>query len=128
QTAEDLADEARRNDKVLVAAAVLMAVVFACTTVADSRTLVHIATGRALASQGILPPANDVLSATANERPWINLDWLFDLAAAGVEAVGGFAALSLLQVVAAVGVIVLILGCRSRATSSWWAAVVAVLA
>ncbi|HEX6985882.1 MAG TPA: hypothetical protein VF170_10910, partial [Planctomycetaceae bacterium] len=127
-TPEDVADEARRNDKVLVWAAGLMAVVFACTTLADSRTLVQVATGRHLAANGVLPPAADVFSATATDRPWVNLGWLFDLTAAGLHAIGGFTALTVLQVVAAVVVVVLILASRQGGVSSWWAAFVAVLA
>lgn len=127
-TVDDVADEARRNDKVLVGAAGLMAIVFACTTIADSRSLVHVATGRYLANQGVLPPASDVFSATGTDRPWVNPHWLYDLAVAGLHAVGGFTALTVLQVVAAVAVIVLILACRHSGVSSWWAASVAVLA
>lgn len=128
ETADDLADEARRNDAVLRWAAGLMAVAFACTTVADSRVLVHVRTGQYLASEGFLPPRNDVLSATATDRPWVNLNWLFDLALAGLHAIGGMTALTVLKAVTAVLVAWLIFSCRRSGVSSWWASFVVVLA
>ncbi len=127
-SAEDVALEARRNDKVLVAAAGLMIVMLACTTIADTRALVHVATGRYLASHSVLPPAGDVFSATAAERPWANLHWLFDLGVAGLHALGGFTALTVFQIVAAVGIAALLFACRSGEVSSWWAAFIVVLA
>jgi tetratricopeptide (TPR) repeat protein len=126
-TAADVADEARRNDAVLRGAAVLMALAFACTTIADPRALVHVATGKYIASHGYLPPRTDVFSATAEGRPWVNLGWLFDLAAAGLHAVGGMTALTVLKAAAAVGLAVLLFACRRTGVSSWWASFVVVL-
>lgn len=128
ETPDDLADEARRNDAVLRWAAVLMAIAFACTTIADSRVLVHVATGKYIAAHKFLPPRTDVFSATAGDRPWVNLSWLFDLAVAGIHAIGGMTALTVLKAVAGFGVAALILACRRPGVSSWWAAFVVVLA
>lgn len=125
---DDLADEARRNDAVLAAAAGLMAIAFAFTTIADSRVLVHVKTGQYLASHGVLPPRTDVFSATAADRPWINLGWLFDLAVAGLHAVGGMTALTLFKAAAGLTVALLIFSCRRSGVSSWWASLVVVLA
>lgn len=124
---ENLADEARRNDAVLSWAAGLMAIVFACTTIVDSRVLVHVATGRFLASHGVLPPRTDVFSATAADRPWVNLSWLFDLGVAGLHALGGMTALTILSAAAALAVAVLIFSSRRPGVSSWWASFVVVL-
>jgi tetratricopeptide (TPR) repeat protein len=124
---DDVADEARRNDAMLVWAAGLIAVMFACTTIADSRVLVHVKTGQYLAAHGVLPPRTDVFSASAGDRPWVNLGWLFDLIAAGLHAVGGMTALTILQCVAAVGLVVLVFASRQRGVSSWWAAFVVAL-
>ena len=126
--ADDVAEEVRRNDAVLLWAAGLMAAVFACTTIADTRVLVHVKTGLSQAANGFLPPGKDVFSATAFDRPWVNLNWLFDLLVAGLHAVGGFTALTIFQAVAAVGVVLLILACRRSEVPSWWAASIAVLA
>ncbi len=126
---DDLADEARRNDAMLVWAAGLVALVFACTTIADSQVLVHVKTGEYLASHGVLPPRTDVFSASATDRPWINLSWLFDLGLAGLHAIGGMTALTIFQCVAAVGLVVLVMASRHRSVTPWWAAfVVALLA
>lgn len=126
-TASDAADEARRNDTVLVAAAMLMAIMFACTTIADSRILVHIKSGDYLAANGVLPFRTDMFSASAHDRPWLNLEWLFDLGLAGLHAVGGMIALTAFQVVAAIGVAILLLTNRRGDVSSWWASFVVVL-
>jgi len=126
--ADDLADEVRRNDAVLAAAAGLMAIAFAFTTIADSRVLVHVKTGQYLASHGVLPPRTDAFSATAAERPWVNLGWLFDLMVAGLHAVGGMTALTVFKAVAGLAVALLIFSCRRSGVSSWWASLVVVLA
>lgn len=124
---DDVADEARRNDAMLVWAAGLVALAFACTTIADSQVLVHVKTGEHLASHGVLPPQTDVFSASATELPWINLSWLFDLGVAGLHAIGGMTALTLLQCVAAIGLVVLVMASRHRGVTPWWAAFVVVL-
>ena len=127
---DDLEDERRRNDAVLRWAVILIAGVFAAATVADTAILVHVAVGRHLATHGVLPPANDALSATASvlERPWTNLGWGFDLVAAGVQAVGGATGLTVLAVVGAVAVAVLLFAGRRGTVSSWWASLAVALA
>jgi len=126
-TLDDIADEARRNDAVLVWAAGLIALAFACTTIADSRVLVHVKSGEYLAAHGVLPPRTDVFSASANDRPWINLSWLFDLLVAGLHASGGMIALTIFQCVAAIGLVVLVMASRHRGVTPWWAAFVVAL-
>jgi len=51
-------------------------------------------TGQYLAKNGIIPPAHDIFSYTAGDRPWTNLAWGFDLLAAGIHDLGSFAGLS----------------------------------
>ena len=67
-------DEAIRGDFEMKWAVILLAVLFGCTLVAESTTLVHVKTGQYLAGHGFLPPAKDVFSSTASDRPWINGD------------------------------------------------------
>jgi hypothetical protein len=124
---DEIADEARRNDAMLLWASGLVAVVFACTTIADSQVLVHVKTGQYLASHGVLPPWTDVFSASAADRPWINLSWLFDLGVAGLHAIGGATVLTILQCLAAIGLVLLVLRSRHRGVTSWWAAFVIAL-
>ncbi|MFT5322694.1 MAG: hypothetical protein ACI8P0_000535, partial [Planctomycetaceae bacterium] len=76
---EIVEDEAIRGDFMLRWAVILLAFLLGCRHITDTVTLVRIRTGEHLASNGILPPANDVFSYTASERPWVNLGWLFDL-------------------------------------------------
>lgn len=121
-------DEFRRNDSVLLAAALLMAILFAWTTTADPRALVHLKTGQYLAENGFLPPAGDVFSATVEGTPWLNLAWLGDLFLAGVHAVGGMVALTIWQVIGALLTFGLVFACHRKGVSTWWASLVVVLA
>ena len=121
-------EESRRNDTVLVIAALLMGIMFAWTTLADPRALVHLKTGNYLASHGFWPPQTDVFSATAQGQPWINLSWLGDLFLAGVHAIGGMIALTVVQVVCGFALLGLIFACHRRGVSAWWASLVMVLA
>ena len=124
----DAFEETRRNDHVLVVAALLMGILFAWTTLADPRALVHLKTGNYLASHGFWPPQTDVFSATAQDQPWINLSWLGDLFFAGVHAIGGMNALTVVQVVCGFTLLGLIFACHRRGVSAWWASLVMVLA
>ncbi len=60
-TPELVEDEAIRGDFVLRWSVVLMAFLFGATCIAESATLVHVASGRYLWSHGVWPPANDYL-------------------------------------------------------------------
>jgi hypothetical protein len=62
-------------------AVVLLAFLLASTRIGETPTLVHLKTGEYLTGHGWLPPANDVFSYTATDRPWTNLSWGFDLVA-----------------------------------------------
>lgn len=124
----DPVEETRRNDGVLLIAALLMGVLFAWTTISDPRTLVHLKTGEYLAGHGFFPPATDVFSATAGDQPWINLGWLADVFLSGLHALGGMTALTVLQAVGTVAALLLILACHRRGVSTWWASLVLVLA
>ncbi len=66
-TPEIIEDEALRNDFMLRLAVVLLAVLFACTQIGETRTLVHVKAGEYMASHGVLPPRTDVFTYTAAE-------------------------------------------------------------
>lgn len=120
---ELLEDEAIRGDFVLRWAVVGLAILVGCTEIRDARPLVHVRIGDYLISNGVIPPRTDPFSLTAGERPWVNLAWLFDLASAGAHALGGAAALSLLQgVLAAAALIFLSKACRPH-IRTWWGSV-----
>ena len=127
-TPELVEEEALRGDFVLKWAVVLLAFLLGSSRIADSSTLVNLKTGQYLAAHGMLPPANDVFSYTAADRPWINLSWGFDLLAAGVYAVGGWAGLSLFKALLAAIMFALIVRISRPGLPTWWGAVCSALA
>ena len=120
---EIVEDEAIRGDFMLRWAVILLAFLLGCRHISDTVTLVRIRTGEHLASNGILPPANDVFSYTTAERPWVNLGWLFDLVIAGAYGVGGAAGLSLLAAVSAGATFYLLHGITRDDLPTWWTSV-----
>ena len=127
-TPELVEDEAIRGDFMLRWAAVLLAFLLACTQVAETRALVRIKTGQYMAAHGFLPPAQDVFSNTAAERPWVNLSWLFDALVAGVYGIGGATALSLFKALLAAVTFGLLIHTTRPRVSSWWGTICAVIA
>lgn len=126
-TAEIVAEEAERGDFVMQWAVVLLGILFASFLITDSKSLVHIKSGQYLLSNGGLPPAKDVFSYTAADRPWINLNWLFDLIVGGTYSAGGFIAVcGLKALLAGIG-----FGCLVHITrpgiSTWWGSICAAL-
>jgi tetratricopeptide (TPR) repeat protein len=117
---EIVEDEAIRGDFMLRWAVILLAFLLGCRHISDTVTLVRIRTGEHLASNGILPPANDVFSYTAAERPWVNLGWLFDLLIAGVYGVGGAAGLTLFSAIAGGVTFYFLHGITRDNLPTWW--------
>ncbi|MDB5342541.1 MAG: hypothetical protein JWP89_918 [Schlesneria sp.] len=127
-TPELVEDEAIRGDFVIRWAVVGLALLFGVAAVTDTRTLVHIRSGEYMAAHGVLPPSKDVFSYTANDRPWINLSWMFDLVAAGIHAVSGGIGLSILQGVLAGLAFGLLVHTHRSGIRTWWGSICAVLA
>lgn len=94
-TPELVEDEAIRGDFMLRWAVILLALLIGCRQIVETTTLVHVKTGRYLASHGFWPPAKDVFSSTASEHRWVNLSWLWDLISSGLFAIGDGIGLSL---------------------------------
>jgi hypothetical protein len=69
------------------------AVVWALRRLDDADTWWHLASGRWIAQHRTVP-STDVLSYTVADHPWINLQWLYDLALYWLYQVGGPALLS----------------------------------
>ncbi len=67
----------------------------------DPDTWWHLAAGRYIVSTHTVPSL-DVFSYTATQRPWIDLQWLFQVAAYAVQSVGGVSALILMTAALAV--------------------------
>ena len=125
---EIVEDEAIRGDFVLRWAVVLLAFLLGSTRIAETQTLVHIKTGQYLAGNGVLPPANDVFSYTAADRPWMNLSWGFDLVLAGLHAIGQFATITAVKALV-IAIAFWLIGRISRpGTPTWWGSVCSVLA
>mgnify|MGYP002622249669 FL=1 len=127
-TPELVEDEAIRGDFMLRWAAVLLAMLLGWTEITETLTLVRIKTGEYLLSNGWLPPATDVFSATAGERAWYNFAWLGDLLLAGVHAAGGDAALTMLAALLAGVSIWCVTESARKGVSNWWGSICAVLA
>lgn len=122
-TPELVEEEAIRGDFVLRWAVVLLALLLGSTRISESATLVRIKTGQYLAGHGILPPANDVFSYTAEDRPWTNLAWGFDLLAAGIHAAGSFAGLSVFKALL-IALAFWLIGSISRpGLPTWWGSI-----
>jgi len=127
-TPELVEDEAIRGDFMLRWAAILLACLFAATFISDTQTLVHVKTGQYLSSHGFWPPATDVFSYTAVDRPWHNNAWLFDLILAGVYGVLGATGLTLLKMLLLGITFYVIVHLCQRDISTWWGSILAVLA
>jgi hypothetical protein len=124
-TPELVEDEAIRGDFMIRWAVILLAALLACTEIADTTTIVRIKTGQYIASHGMWPPANDVFSYTAAERPWVNLSWMFDVTLAGLYYVVGATGLSVIQALI-VGITFGVIVHNSRSgVSTWWGSVAA---
>lgn len=128
-TPELVEDEALRGDFMLRWAVVLLAFLLGCREISDTMTLVRIRTGEHIASHGFLPPATDVFSFTANDRPWINPAWLFDLILAGVHGAGGGTgwSLSIFTGLLAAVTFYFLVHINRTGTPTWWTAVCAAL-
>jgi len=127
-TPELVEDEAIRGDFMLRWAVILLAFLFGCRELNSTETLVHIRTGEYLLSHGVLPPATDVFSYTAADRPWVNLAWAFDLLLAGVHGAGGAAGISLVTGLVSAVTFYLLLGIRREGLPTWWNSVCAAIA
>ncbi|QDT44635.1 hypothetical protein Pan241w_47480 [Gimesia alba] len=127
-TPELVEDEAIRGDFMLRWAAILLACLFAATFISETQTLVHVKTGQYLSSHGFWPPATDVFSYTAADRPWQNNAWLFDLSLAAVYGVLGAMGLTLFKILLLGITFYVIVHLCQREISTWWGAILAVLA
>jgi tetratricopeptide (TPR) repeat protein len=122
-TPELVEEEAIRADFVLRWAVVLLAFLLGSTRISETSALVHIKTGQYLASNGVLPPAHDVFSYTAEGRPWTNLAWGFDLLFAGIHALTSFAGVSAFKALVVGGVFWLIGRISRPGIPTWWGSV-----
>lgn len=128
-TPELVEDEAIRGDFMMRWAVVLLAFLVALTKITDTSTLVQIRSGQHIISSGGLPPATDVFSYTASERPWVNLSWLFDVVLAGLYAVSESAvALTVLKALIVTVTFILIVHTSRSGVSTWWGSILAALA
>lgn len=126
-TPELVEDEAIRGDFVLRWAVVLIAVLLASTSFTETIPLTHIASGRYLATHGIIPPALDPLGAATADRRWDNLSWGFDLLSAGVHALGGFTLFTLMKAVFAGVIFAILVHIARPEIRTWWHAICAAL-
>ena len=126
-TPELVEEEAIRGDFVLRWAAVLLAVMFGCTLITHTQTLVEVKSGEYLLSHGILPDGSDPFAYTTQGRDWRNHAWLFDIVLAGVFSIGGAAGLTVLKAILAGLTFWCVVTISRPHTSTWWNAIVATL-
>ena len=123
-TPELVEDEAVRGDFVIRWAVVLLALLFGWTQIDDTSLLVRIRQGQ----QHWLPFGADTFSASAGDRVWVNLAWLFDPILAGVYGVLGANGLTVLGA----GMSALTFWILSRISvtgvSTWWGSICGALA
>ncbi|QDT37199.1 hypothetical protein [Stratiformator vulcanicus] len=127
-TPEYLAEEAQRNDFVLRWLFVLLAIICASMTVADSAVLRHAKFGETLASNGLVPTGVDSFSATADGHSWLQRSWLFDLVSWGAYSAAGPAGWTILAMIGAGFVAWLLVSTRRVEVDSWWVVVASALA
>jgi tetratricopeptide (TPR) repeat protein len=127
-TPELVEDEAIRGDFVIRWVVVGLALLLGISQISETRTLLHLKNGEYLLGHGLLPVANDVFSYTANDRKWVNLSWLFDIAAAGLFSVSGGIGLSIVQGLLAGLTFGLLVHAVRPDIRTWWGSLCAVLA
>ena len=123
-TPELVEDEAIRGDFVIRWAVVLLALLFGWTQIDDTSLLVRIRNGQ----QHLLPFGNDTFSASAGDRPWANLAWLYDPILAGVYGVLGASGLTMLGAVMAALTFWSLSRISVKGVSTWWGSVCAAIA
>jgi tetratricopeptide (TPR) repeat protein len=126
-TPEEVEDEAIRGDFMLRWALVLLALLIGCTAIAETQTLVHVKSGQ-YTLENFLPARTGIYSATAEDRPWHNLSWLFDVLLAGVYALGGGIGLSIFKALLAAAIFWNIVHTNRKDVSTWWGTICAGLA
>lgn len=120
-------EEAIRGDFVLRWSAVLLAVMFGCTLITHTETLVEVRAGEYLLSHGILPDGTDPFAYTTEGRVWRNHAWLFDIVLAGVYRIGGAVGLTVFKALLAGLVFWCVVTISRPRTSTWWNAIVATI-
>jgi hypothetical protein len=108
-------------------AAVVVAATFALRRVDDFDTYWHLAAGRWILSHRTVP-WKDTLSFTVPDHPWINLQWLYDVALYGLYQLGGVNALVLAAALAFTAAIWLLVGNVRRFIGAVPAAVLVLVA
>src|ERR1051326_4024362 len=87
-----------RNDRLRVAIALLLAIVFTFAAIAPLRSydfFWHLAAGRWISEHRALP-LHDPFAVASDRTPWIDGEWLFQIA---LYAIGGFGAVSILRAI-----------------------------
>lgn len=133
-TPELVEDEALRGDFMMRWATVLLALLLGFTAIDETQTLLHVKSGQ-YTLEHFLPARTGVFSATAAERPWTNLSWLFDVLLAAVYGIGaklpwgsGDAALSVFKALIAATTFGILVHTNRKDVSTWWGTVCAGLA
>ncbi|MEO2030963.1 MAG: hypothetical protein ABGZ35_02645, partial [Planctomycetaceae bacterium] len=127
-TPELAEEEAIRGDFMLRGAAILLAVLFACGQIAESRVLVHIRSGEYMQENGFLPPRTDVHSVSMEGEPTANVSWLFDHVVSLVWQLGGAQGLTIFKAAIAALIAWLLTRISVAGLPTWWNSICGVIA
>lgn len=75
-TPERAEAENRRNDLFIMAAALVVAGLLGAFKIADNSLWIHLKSGWQIEQEGV--PDRDSFAYTTADRPWVNLNWLYD--------------------------------------------------
>src|SRR5262245_31629800 len=107
-------------NSLLIAIFLLLAFLFGCFKQMDADVWWHLKTGQLILERGHVPQ-KDWYTFTSSDRDWIDLHWLFQVAAAGVYSLGGIELLTAAS--ASLGAIAL--GIQLLARRTCWSVAIA---
>ncbi len=117
----------RASSRLLVAGLLAFAAVAGTLRLRAYDTFWHLAAGRWILEHGAVPRL-DPFRFTSHHTPWVDHEWLFQVAIAALERLGGLAALAVARTLLVVAIAALLLHALRRAGTPLPAAVIVVLA
>ena len=101
----------RLLDATLISCVLLLTFLFGCFRQKDADIWWHLKAGQTILDRNSLPD-KDWFTFTSSDRDWIDLHWLFQIAAAGLHAAGGMRLLTLVSASLGTAAVALLLTAR----------------